>query len=171
MTMTFALRKPGYAEMTQMEGRRGVTATCEVCGRRVDDAVVINGLVVCEAPGPIYCAHANESPRGECDCLPHCCCRINSRMCPMLTGPEHQESMPDEITGTNRVKGLTVVLERNYREDDEIIIDAISLLRGVKVVKKIWATPDDYVIRQRTLTEIEAALMEALSTARNRGVP
>ena len=70
---------------------------------------------------------------------------------------------------SDRVKGLTVILTRDLREDDvQLLVDAISMLRGVKKVTTVIAEHLDYIIRERTITEMEIAIAAAVQEARNK---
>lgn len=56
---------------------------------------------------------------------------------------------------TDRFKGLTVVLDRDIREDDaEYIIKAISMIKGVQSVHGNVSTSDDFIVQTRTKTEV-----------------
>ena len=56
---------------------------------------------------------------------------------------------------TDRLKGVWVAFEQDFREDDaESIIDAISCLRGVADVTPCLSGSDDWMNRQRIKTEI-----------------
>lgn len=51
---------------------------------------------------------------------------------------------------TDRVSGLTVVLDRDYRIDDvETIINAIQMIRGVVKVEKSIKTSNSEIVRMR----------------------
>ncbi len=51
---------------------------------------------------------------------------------------------------TDRVKGLTVILDKDIREDDiQILVNAISMFRYVLSVKPVLATSDDMFVRAR----------------------
>lgn len=65
---------------------------------------------------------------------------------------------------TDRVKGLTIILDHDIRTDDiEPLIEAISLLRGVAKVTQVMTTSDDYFNRERIRLELEEQLYQALS--------
>lgn len=69
---------------------------------------------------------------------------------------------------TDRIKGLTVVLERDFREDDvEALINAILVMRGVKHVVPHVAEAEDFVVRTRTISEIEKDVAKVFAKARN----
>jgi hypothetical protein len=65
---------------------------------------------------------------------------------------------------TDRVKGFTVTLAYNIREDDfEQVINAIKLFSFVKEVTPVLACGDDYITEQRVRSEIRAKVMAALA--------
>lgn len=65
---------------------------------------------------------------------------------------------------TDRIKGLTVVLAEDIRDDDcQLIIDAILMLRGVAAVETLVANPSDYIDRARIRRELMSKLMEVLT--------
>lgn len=60
---------------------------------------------------------------------------------------------------TDRIQGLTVALDRDYRDDDvEAIVNAILMIRGVKSVKKSVVDMGDYTARVRAVTQIQERL-------------
>jgi len=60
---------------------------------------------------------------------------------------------------TDRIQGLTVALDRDYRDDDvEAIVNAILMIRGVKSVKKSVVGMGDYTARVRAVTQIQERL-------------
>lgn len=62
---------------------------------------------------------------------------------------------------TDRVKGFTVVLDKDFRIDDvEVIQNAIAMIKGVSSVQPIIANGEDFVVEQRTRTEIRKKLFE-----------
>ncbi len=62
---------------------------------------------------------------------------------------------------TDRVKGFTVVLDHDFRIDDvEIIQNAIAMIKGVKLVEPIIANSEDFVVEQRTKSEIKSKLLK-----------
>jgi len=67
---------------------------------------------------------------------------------------------------TDRIKSLTVILDKDYREDDiEVLEQAISQLRGVlKVVKTPLNTftSEDSINRERIKFELKEKLFEIL---------
>lgn len=55
---------------------------------------------------------------------------------------------------TDRVKALTVILDKNYREDDiQALCDAILCFRAVIKVEKYKTEPGDLVERERIRQE------------------
>ena len=64
---------------------------------------------------------------------------------------------------TDRIKGLVVVLDQDYRTDtvDEIV-NAIKMVKGVAAVEKNVATLDDYMNRERVRQELVGKIFEAL---------
>lgn len=64
---------------------------------------------------------------------------------------------------TDRIKGLTVVLERDIRDDDcEPLIDAIKMLRGVLRVVPLVDNANDFINRERIRRELQEKLFNAL---------
>lgn len=65
---------------------------------------------------------------------------------------------------TTRLKGFTVALEQDIREDDaEHIKNAIESLRFVQAVKPIEASSNDWINRSRIKDEILKKLYEVLN--------
>ena len=57
---------------------------------------------------------------------------------------------------TDRIKGLTVVLESNIREDDvQVIVDAIKMIRGVGDVQTHISNLDHYLAFSQARMEME----------------
>ena len=64
---------------------------------------------------------------------------------------------------TTRLKGFTVALERDIREDDaEAIKNAILSLRFVQDVQPVEAGSDDWINRTRIKSELREKLWEVL---------
>ena len=64
---------------------------------------------------------------------------------------------------TTRLKGFTVALEMDIREDDaETIKSAIESLRHVLSATPIETVPDDWINRQRIRLELSGKLWKAL---------
>lgn len=66
---------------------------------------------------------------------------------------------------SDRIKGLTVVFEKDYREDDiERLLQAICLFRGVLLVQVIKTDPADFIERSRVRNELTEKLWKVLET-------
>lgn len=64
---------------------------------------------------------------------------------------------------TDRIKGLTIALDRDYRDDDvQAIVDAIMMIKGVQAVKKSVANHEDWINRVQIRTDIQRRLFDAL---------
>jgi len=64
---------------------------------------------------------------------------------------------------TDRIKGFTIVLDKNYRDDDvETIKNAIEMIRGVSSVEPVVANMDDFIVEQRVKSELRAKFYEFL---------
>lgn len=64
---------------------------------------------------------------------------------------------------TTRIKGFTIVLEKNFREDDvevEVIKQALQMIKGVSSVDPIVANVDDFVVEQRVKSELRNKFYE-----------
>jgi len=62
---------------------------------------------------------------------------------------------------TDRIKGLTVSLTDDFREDDcEAIINAIKMIKGVGHIQTHVADPDDYFVRKRVKNEIRDKIFD-----------
>lgn len=67
---------------------------------------------------------------------------------------------------TDRVKAITVILERDNREDDvQALCDAIMLFQGVASVEKQLVTMEDAIARIRVKREMEERIWKALDSA------
>lgn len=65
---------------------------------------------------------------------------------------------------TDRIKGLVVTLDDDYRDDDiEPVINAIRMLRGVLDVRPLVADVSDHVARVRVRHELQDKLWKALT--------
>ena len=65
---------------------------------------------------------------------------------------------------TDRVKGLYVALDKDYRDDDvQALVDAIKMLRGVAAVATKVAQVDDYFNRVQIRYDIQSKLFDAIS--------
>lgn len=64
---------------------------------------------------------------------------------------------------TDIVKGFTVTLDKDYRDDDvEQIANAIRMIYGVKAVKNSIATADDWINRSRIKLEYQKEIYKTL---------
>ena len=64
---------------------------------------------------------------------------------------------------SDRVKGLTVVLDKDYREEDiEMIKELILQIKGVKTVKESIVNSDDLINRSRVTIEIKEKIYDFL---------
>ncbi len=64
---------------------------------------------------------------------------------------------------TDRIKGFTVVLDKDYRDDEvDQIANAIRMIVGVKAVKNHIANSNDWMNRERIRREIVTKIYEAL---------
>lgn len=62
---------------------------------------------------------------------------------------------------TDRVKGLTVVLEENIRVDDiEPLVDAIRLMRGVQSVHLQISEGGDFIVECRVRDNLRRKMYE-----------
>lgn len=63
---------------------------------------------------------------------------------------------------TDRVNALTVVLDKDYRDDDiEALADAIRQFKGVIDVSLNISNPTDHVAQSRARTELISKMMDA----------
>ena len=64
---------------------------------------------------------------------------------------------------TDRIKGVYVALDQDYRVDDaEAILEAIKMIKGVSDVAVNITDFDDWTNRSRIRTELSGKLWEAL---------
>lgn len=64
---------------------------------------------------------------------------------------------------TDRIKGLTVTLDRDYRDDDvRVIVDAIKMIRGVAAVELHVTQIEDHMARQRVRYDVQDAILGVL---------
>jgi len=62
---------------------------------------------------------------------------------------------------TDRIKGLTVILDKDYREDDvEVIVQAISLLRGVQQVVPRESGHEDAMTEMRVKQNLKSEILD-----------
>lgn len=65
---------------------------------------------------------------------------------------------------TERIKGLTVALDQDYREDDvQGIIDAIKLIKGVANVTPIPSSAEDFINRQQIKMEMAEEIQRIMN--------
>jgi hypothetical protein len=65
---------------------------------------------------------------------------------------------------TDRIKGVTVVLEPNIREDDaQVIIDAIKMIRGVCDVQTHISNLDHYMAFSQARMEMEKDIYDLMN--------
>lgn len=66
---------------------------------------------------------------------------------------------------TERMKGLLVHFEEDYREDDvEALKDAILLMKGITKVEAICKNMDDTLNRERVRLELRVKLFKLLDS-------
>lgn len=64
---------------------------------------------------------------------------------------------------TDRVKGFTVTLERDIRDDDfKRIGKAVEMIKGVLHVEPSITTGDDFMVRQQVKHEMTMKIYKAL---------
>ena len=64
---------------------------------------------------------------------------------------------------TARVKGFTVTLERDTREDDfQQILDAVEMIRGVAHVEPVLVTSEDHMVRTRLKMDITRNILKLI---------
>lgn len=62
---------------------------------------------------------------------------------------------------TDRIKGFTVALTHDIRDDDcERIVDAIKMIKGVAGVAVHVADPSDYMARKQVKSELQDKIFE-----------
>ena len=65
---------------------------------------------------------------------------------------------------TARVKGFTVTLEEDIREDDfQRVIEAVELIKGVIHVEPVLVTGENFVDRQRIRLELVSKMVNILN--------
>jgi hypothetical protein len=66
---------------------------------------------------------------------------------------------------SNIVKGFTVILENEVREDDvKIINQAISMIKGVAKVDNVLAHHEDHFVEQRIKHELKIKAYNAIKS-------
>ena len=64
---------------------------------------------------------------------------------------------------TDRVKGFTVTLDKDYRTDDvEAILNAVRMIHGMAHVEPSLTTMDDHMNRMKIRHDLEMKLYEVL---------
>lgn len=64
---------------------------------------------------------------------------------------------------TDRIHGLTVVLDKDYRDDDvEKIVEAIKMVRGVLSVSLHVTDIGDYSARERVRAELGSKILKVV---------
>jgi hypothetical protein len=64
---------------------------------------------------------------------------------------------------TDRVKGLVVTLDKDYRVDDvQAIVDAVKMVKGVLTVDTAIANLDDHMNRERMTQRFREILYDLL---------
>lgn len=64
---------------------------------------------------------------------------------------------------TDRIRRITVLLERDTRDDDaEPILDAIRMVKGVAEVTPHVVTSEDWVARRTAKTELRSKISKML---------
>lgn len=64
---------------------------------------------------------------------------------------------------TDRIKGFTVTLKHDIREDDfQRILEAVEMIRGVGHVEPVLATGDDYMVRTRLKMDITRNILKLI---------
>jgi len=64
---------------------------------------------------------------------------------------------------TDKVKGFTVTLKKNIREDDfQRILEAVEMITGVLHVEPVLVTSLDYMVRQRLKHEITMNILKLI---------
>lgn len=64
---------------------------------------------------------------------------------------------------TDRVHALTVILDKEYREDDvQHIVDAIKMTKGVLDVQEHITNPDVYYAQETAKNDLRSQILEIL---------
>lgn len=64
---------------------------------------------------------------------------------------------------SDKIKGLTVVLSQDYRDEDvRKIMDSIEMIKGVKSVTMIEVNANDFINRERVKSELREKIMNIL---------
>lgn len=66
---------------------------------------------------------------------------------------------------TDRIRHLTITLDRDYREDDvQVVVEAIRQLRAVSSVELHAVTANDHLARMVAKNELGRRIYEAVDT-------
>lgn len=64
---------------------------------------------------------------------------------------------------SDRINTITVVLERDIRDDDcKHVLHAMRMIKGVLRVKANVASPQDYMAEERAIRKLEGQLRDVL---------
>ena len=64
---------------------------------------------------------------------------------------------------TDRIRHLTVTLDRDYRDDDvESVLEAIRMIRGVEHIEEGIVTSEDHLARMAVRSEVKRELHQAI---------
>ena len=64
---------------------------------------------------------------------------------------------------TDRYYALTVILEKDFRDDDaEPILNAIRMIKGVQDVKGLVSNPETYMAEERARVELGKKLLNVV---------
>jgi hypothetical protein len=65
---------------------------------------------------------------------------------------------------TDRIRHVTITLDKDYRDDDaKVILDAISMIKGVGKVTPRVVEVTDHLARESVRVDLEGKLYKALS--------
>ena len=65
---------------------------------------------------------------------------------------------------TDRIKGLVITLDGDYRDDDvDVIVNAIMMIKGVASVSKSVANPQDYMNRARIIYKVRDEIFKSVA--------
>lgn len=65
---------------------------------------------------------------------------------------------------TTRVKGFTVILDNEMREDDiEYIVNAMRMIKGVQQVLPVESCSEDMMARQKCISDIKHKLFDIVN--------
>lgn len=64
---------------------------------------------------------------------------------------------------TDRIRHITITLERDVREDDaEVIIGALKMIKGVAIVTPRKVDAGDHLARMAVVSEVRSKLLDAV---------